>query len=367
MTYSPLRDSTGKILGVSATARSLAERRLAAAALMDQTQRLQAILSTAVDAIITIDHHGVIQSVNPATETMFGYAAAEMIAQNVKMLMPPPYRDEHDGYLARYLQTGEKRMMGSGREVQGERKNGSIFPVDLAVSEVAHLKLFTGIIRDSTRRKELEREVLEIAALEQRRVGQELHDDVCQRLTGLGMLADALGQQLAQDDSQRQEAAARIAAELGFVREQARNLSMGLVPIDVDAGGLQAALEGLSARARGQAGVTSALDCPQLLTFRDTITATHLFRIAQEAVHNALRHDKTRHITLSLVRQNHHLVLSIRDDGTGIPRPADETKGLGMRLMRNRASLIGGRLEIGPAEGGGTIVTCTLPWIDTNR
>jgi signal transduction histidine kinase len=119
--------------------------------------------------------------------------------------------------------------------------------------------------------------------LETSNIGQELHDDVGQRLTGLGMLADALAQQLAQDDSQRQEAAGRIAGELGRLREQARNLSLGLVPIDVDAGGLPAALEGLAARTREQAGVTCTLDCPEPVAFPDTITATHLFRIARRA------------------------------------------------------------------------------------
>jgi PAS domain S-box-containing protein len=298
---------------------------------------------------------------------MFGYTAAEMIGQDVKMLMPPPYQAEHDDYLARYLRTGEKRIIDIGREVEGRRKDGSVFPISLAVSEVNHLKLFTGIIRDITQRKELEREVLEIAALEQRRIGQELHDDIGQRLTGLGMMADALAQQLAQDKPKRQEAAARIVAELGRVREQARNLSLGLVPIDVDAGGLQAALEGLAARTHEHAGVTCTLDCPQPVTFGGTITATHLFRIAQEAVNNALRHGKARRIVLSLVRQEDQLVLTVQDNGAGIAQPADESRGLGIRLMRNRASLIGARLEIGPADGGGTLVRCLLPWREENR
>lgn len=292
---------------------------------------------------------------------MFGYTAAELIGQNVTMLMAAPHREAHDGYMARYLQSGEKHILDTTREVDARRKDGSVFPTDLTVSEIKHLKLFTGTHRDLTRRKELEREVVEVAALEQRRIGQELHDDISQRLTGLGMLTDALAQQLTHDGSPRHEAAARIASELSRVREQARNLSLGLVPIDVAPEGLQAALEELARRTREQTGAACALDCPEPVVFRDTIKATHLFRIAQEAVHNALRHGKARHVTLSLVGQNNDLVLAVRDDGTGIPQPTDETKGLGIRLMRNRASQVGGRLEISPAEGGGTIVTCTLP------
>ncbi len=158
----------------------------------DREARLAAILNTAADAIITIDDHGGIQSVNLAAERMFDYAAAEMIGQNVKMLMPAPYQEEHDDYLSRYSQTGEKHIIGVGREVVGRRKGGSTFPMELAVSEVGDRKLFTGIIRDISRRKDLEREIVEIASLEQLRIGQDLHDTVSQELSAIGMMADDL-------------------------------------------------------------------------------------------------------------------------------------------------------------------------------
>jgi PAS domain S-box-containing protein len=118
-----------------------------------------------MDAIITTDYRGIIRSVNAAAERMFGYAAAEMmIGRNVTMLMASPYREAHDGYIARYLQTGEKRVIGTSREIEARRKDGSLFPVDLAVSEIEHLKLFTGIHRDLTQRRQLEREVVETAS-----------------------------------------------------------------------------------------------------------------------------------------------------------------------------------------------------------
>ena len=116
----------------------------------------------------------------------------ELIGQNVKILMPPPYRDEHDGYIERYLQTGEARIIGIGREAVGRRKDGSTFPVDLAVSEVENLGLFTGIIRNISERKELQQHVLEIANEEQQRIGQELHDGTGQQLTGLSLFAGRL-------------------------------------------------------------------------------------------------------------------------------------------------------------------------------
>ena len=120
--------------------------------------RLRAILHTAVDTIITIKTSGEIESANPAAERMFGYTRGELLGRNVSMLMPLPWREEHDRHIARYLNTGEARIIGIGREIEAQRKDGSIFPIDLAVSEVRlpHRRLFTGIIRDLTERRKME-------------------------------------------------------------------------------------------------------------------------------------------------------------------------------------------------------------------
>jgi PAS domain S-box-containing protein len=120
--------------------------------------RYQAIVDMAVDAIITIDERGIIDSVNRAAERLFGYRSQELLGRNVSVLMPPPYRQEHDGYIARYLETSQPHIIGIGREVVAQRKDGSLFPVELAVSEVpvAGRRLFTGSLRDLTQRRRAE-------------------------------------------------------------------------------------------------------------------------------------------------------------------------------------------------------------------
>ena len=130
-------------------------------AVREAAVRLKAIVDTAVDGIITIDENGIVESMNLAAERLFGFARDEVIGSNVKMLMPEPYRSEHDGYLTAYLTTGQKRIIGSGREVVGLRKDGSTFPMDLAVSEtrLGSRRIFTGIVRDITERKRLEEEL----------------------------------------------------------------------------------------------------------------------------------------------------------------------------------------------------------------
>ncbi len=143
---------TGLVRDISALKR-------AEAALQDRTRRLRAVFETAVDGIITIDDRGGIDSMNPAAESIFGYRADEVVGRNVTCLMPEPYAAQHDGYLRRYLQTGERKVIGIGRVVEGLRRDGSTFPLELAVSEmqVGGRRMFTGIVRDISERVKIER------------------------------------------------------------------------------------------------------------------------------------------------------------------------------------------------------------------
>lgn len=140
--------------------------------------QLQAILDNAVDAIITIDDRGRIESANAATESLFGYAAEELKGRNINILMPSPYHEEHDGYLANYLKTGTKKIIGIGREVAGRRKDGEIFPMHLAVSEVniAGRRTFTGIVRDISDLKEAEQRLQELNEQLEERVRQRTEE-----------------------------------------------------------------------------------------------------------------------------------------------------------------------------------------------
>ncbi len=222
LSVSPINDSDGRIVGASIIARDITERKQMERALKESEERLRVILNTAADVIITIDHRGIIESVNSATEQMFGYQQDELVGQNVRILMPAPYSNEHDGYIARYLETGEARIIGIGRDVTGRRKDGSTFPISLAVSEVKHLGLFTGIIRDISERKKLQREVLGIAEDEQRRIGQDLHDSTQQELAGLGMLAQTLLENLSKEADKRDDPQASRLRELAM-KDRERN------------------------------------------------------------------------------------------------------------------------------------------------
>jgi PAS domain S-box-containing protein len=224
---------------------------------------------------------------------------------------------------------------------------------------------FLGVAFDITRRKELEREavqreVLGIAAREQRQIGQELHDGVGQELTGLGLMAQSLAQRLPEAAAEKR-IALRLSAGLDSVHQRVRELSRGLIPVHVESRGLSAALDDLAARTTESSGISVTAECPDWVELPDHATATQLFRIAQEAVSNAVRHGRPRHIRLTLLTEPNGLRLRIRDDGIGIQGGPDPCDGLGLRIMQYRAEQIGGVLQIDPSEGGGTVVSCTLP------
>jgi two-component system sensor kinase FixL len=151
---------------------------------------LQAIVETSPDGLVTIDERGVIQSFNPAAERMFGYDADEVIGSNVACLMPSPYREEHDRYIGRYLRTGEKRIIGIGREVQGQRRDGTTFPLELAVGEVEAVegRIFAGFVRDVSARRLAEERLRELQA-------ELVH---VSRLSAMGEMASALAHELNQ-------------------------------------------------------------------------------------------------------------------------------------------------------------------------
>ena len=150
-----LPDGSGKAISLMALVTDVSVQRKAIEALRHSEERNRTILKTASDAIITIDKRGIIDSVNQSTEAIFGYSSSELVGQNVNILMPLPFSREHDGYIQRYLTTGEAHIIGTGREVLCRRKNGSTFPADLAVSQVDHLGFFTGVLRDISSRKEM--------------------------------------------------------------------------------------------------------------------------------------------------------------------------------------------------------------------
>jgi two-component system CheB/CheR fusion protein len=339
----------------------LAERKRDRTALRDQEERLRAVLDTAVEGIITIDEQGIIETVNPAAEKIFGYPASELIGKNVSMLMPMPYRAQHDGYIANYRETGKAKIIGIGREVTGQRKDGTVFPMELSVSEVRleERRLFTGFVRDVTERKRLQKEILEISEMERRDIGQGLHDGLGQHLAGLELMSQVLQKKLAKKSKADAAQVGKLAEHVREAISQTRMLARGLSPVSIEPNGLMSALQELSKTVSRLFNITCRFECREPVLVRDNAAATHLFRIAQEAINNAVKHGKARQVEILLRKEPHFAQLIIRDTGDGFSiKPG--TGGMGLQIMKYRAGMIDGSLEVRPANGQGTEVICTL-------
>jgi two-component system sensor kinase FixL len=398
----PLISRSGKVLGMFSThyktlmrwderslrlldllawqASELIDRTRADEQLYDREARLQAILKTATDAIISIDETGTIESVNPATERMFGYNQTELIGRNIKILMPNPFRNEHDAYLSRYLKTGERRIIGRSREASGRRRDGTIFPIELSVAEIDGERKFTGFIRDVTERKNLQRHLLNIVAEEQQRISCELHDGIQQELTGLSLFAGVV-RQTARDlvkaseasspvsttlDSRKrldalrlmQDASDRLTQGLADTHRHVQELAHGIMPVPIDAEGLRNALDSMAKRVGPN--IACRFDYAGDVTIVDNNTASHVFRIAQESLTNAIRHGNANSIQIRLKESDGKFILEIEDNGSGFD-PFTTTHGMGLRTMEYRASLIGGILQFERSSTGGVIVRCVFP------
>jgi PAS domain S-box-containing protein len=352
--------ATGQVEGFFTLVNDVTELKQAESAVREREDRLRIIVETAPDAIITIDSDGRIVSFNQAAEVTFGYSSSEAIGRELSLLMPSPYHEDNDGYLARYLQTRGSGIFGQRREVPGRRKDGSIFPLELTASEIAGSGLFVVITRDISAQRELEKEVINASTFEQERIGQEIHDGLGQRLTGLSMTVEGLRRTLAKQALPEAALAGEIIKQLQAATRETRAITHGLIPVPLTEQGLSDALGKLAEDIQTATGVSCRFTSGASVEVKDRATAVQLYRVAQEAVNNAVRHAQARHITIRLERVNRRLELSISDDGKGF-RPDNGThEGFGLRIMRYRAAMIDCDLRVDSVPGKGTVVRCRL-------
>jgi PAS domain S-box-containing protein len=364
--HADLRSPEGDIRGILCIGRDVTELEQTRKALVSSQQLSDAVMETAVNAIITMGEDRCIQTINRATETLFGFTREELVGQNVKILMPEPYRHRHDGYVDQYRRTGVKKIIGIGREVIGQRKDGSTFPIDLSVGEAKlpdGRRVFTGIIRDLSDRKALEEKILQISESEQTRIGRDIHDDLCQQLAAIGCLAKVAEQSLSKKCSEEEVGPLKeIVRMISSANARAREMSRGLVPVVLDANGLMGALRELVQGTERIFRVSCAFHCNHPVEVRDNKIATQLYRIAQEAVANAVKHSSATRIEVTLRGDAGYYLLSVGDNGTGIlEHVAGSSKGMGLLTMQHRARMVGGVLSIEHDDFGGTLVQCRVP------
>ncbi len=360
----------GAWLGAFITIRRyIADRKRVHETMRENTAMIRAIVNTAADGIITIDEEGgVIESFNPAAEKIFGYKTEEVVGESIQMLLPSsdnahPYPPQPSNA----ADNADGPTNPIDWEVTAKRKDGSTFPMGLSVSEVRldNRRLLTIIVRDESQRKALQREVLEISAREQQRIGRDLHDGLGQELTGISLLAGALRKRLEDRGVPEAPDAGEISDLVKQAIEHTRALVKGLCPVDLEADGLMYAMKEMANTINQiYSRVSCRFACDKPILVKDHTIATHLYYIAREAVNNAIRHGRARRILIRITSTGDRAVLSIENTGKPMPPEAYKSSGRGLHIMNYRARMIGGTLEVGPRIDGGTVVSCSFAGFD---
>src|SRR6516162_10105500 len=210
------------------------------------------------------------------------------------------------------------------------------------------------------RSQRLEREIIDISEREQQRIGRDLHDGVCQYLAAIGLSAAILNRDLERESSIRAQKAGEIANQLQDALKRTRDLARGLSPVDRDEGGLESALNELASSTSSLTGISCSFICVGQVEIRDNARAVHLFRIAQEALNNAIKHAGPTAVVVALEASDGALSLRVSDDGVGFDPTGSERKGMGLNIMRYRARMLAGTLDIQSNSPVGTMVTCTI-------
>lgn len=378
----PYRTVDGRVGGVVMTFVDITSRVHAEA----QSRRLAKILGGLNDSIIICDLDGRISSWNRGAERAYGYSEAEAIRLNMLDLVPESHKHTVTD-VARRVAGGEDLESFESKRVA---RDGHVFDVWVSVTalhdEQCNVVALARTERDVTARRQAEREIRElntnlerrdevrtadmqelqeevvrIATEEQRRIGQELHDTVQQDLTGLGLLARNLGDRLP-GDSDEARLAAKLADGIADANRQVRTLAKGLVPVPIDAEGLMDALGNMARQVEETHGIACRFICPEPVRLVNDQAAEEFYRIAQEAVSNAVRHADAGEIRIDLERDEGELRLEVRDDGRGIDDAARQGGGLGLKIMAHRCGMLGGTFDARRRDSGGTSVACRVPW-----
>jgi signal transduction histidine kinase len=216
------------------------------------------------------------------------------------------------------------------------------------------------VYTDISSRKLMEKQIAEISDREQRRIGQDLHDSLCQHMVSIAFAAELLRDKLERHNLAEAAQAENIAGMVNEGISQARNLARGLYPVRLEVDGLASALEELAAAAQARNNVNCHFACDEQVFIHDEVAGNNLYRIAQEAINNAIKHGRGKNISIGLGAVEDEVTLTVKDDGAGFPEALDAGRGMGLHIMNYRAKMIGAFLDIRRGAGGGTIVICSF-------
>ena len=355
-------------------------------------EQFRLVVEAAPNAMIIVNTEGGITLVNTQAEAVFGYTREELIGHPIEMLVPERFRSYHVDDRHGYFGDARARSMGAGRELFGRRKDGSEIPVEIGLNPIhtsEGLLVLASIIdiserkqaqlqaqqqrdeleqlrqqrtalleREVAERARLEREVIDICAREQRRIAYDLHDSLGQQLVGIALCAKLLEEQLRGERHSEADKAGTLVKLVNDAARQARLTARTLEGAD-GVGDLKTALQSLAISVSRDCSVKATVTAEGSSLPISPPVAAQLYRIAQEAVHNAVEHGAAREVQINLAFNHEVMLLTIRDNGKGFDSNANGN-GMGLRIMRYRAQCVGGSCDV-QSSSEGTVVRCRVP------
>lgn len=335
----------------------IAGRERTAQALRASERRLSDFFEESPFGLMLVSGKGIIRAINKAGMELLGCVRDECLDRSIReFFIEPAFHTKLLGDL-----TGDVRLENHRVRLRRRDGGGRHVLVDTnSVSQPGEPKSSRWFVRDITRRMELEREILVIAERERQRIGRDLHDDLCQQLAGIEFLCQSQAGSLDPVSPSSAKRAREIAEMVRNAITHTRELAQGLSPAELNSGGLSGALEELAERTRRMFGIDCVVTSRTRFQFQNQELNIHLYRIAQEAVTNALKHGRARRIEIGLARNKRKLALAVKDNGRGMVPNANPGKGMGLRIMQYRAGVIDGTLVFQQNPEGGVTVICTV-------
>ena len=326
--------------------------------LTDREARLSSIMRYASEAIVVMDGKGNITDFNHAAENIFGYKYDEILGENITKLVPQIDVENRRSADEGGLSVKNKIRAQNQQKLTGIRKNASSLPIQLTTTLIANGNLCIGIIVDLSELSVLKKAIVDISSLEQEKIGREIHDNLGQRLTGINLLVSNLKRNIPLDDIQNSKSLEQIIEEVRLAIGETRHISHVLLPILFPPQKLKESLIKL-VKMVDKANIESQIEFSKTLKIPDNTVANQVYRIAQEAINNAVKYSKATKITLELKTHLGQMMLVIHDNGIGIDLKENQADwGIGLKIMQYRASSINGSLFIESPPEGGTSIRC---------
>jgi PAS domain S-box-containing protein len=351
-----VRDAGGEVANVFGFMIDITKRKNMEEALHQSEMKYRAIFEDSRDAIFITSRDGRFLEANRALLELFGFGAEE--AGDLHVLptyVNPAHRKE-------FRMAIEQQGSVRDYKLKLKKKNGEVMDCRVTASvrwgNNGSVLGYQGIIRDITEQRTLEQRILAIIDEERQQVGQDLHDNLGQHLTGIALISKALEQKLVNRKGIEISDVGKIVTSVNQAIEIARSLARGLCPVDLSSDGLIASLKEMASNVTSLYGIPCIFHCRRPVHIEDSVVAVNLYRIAQEAINNAVKHGKARHIDIGLQVRNDRVTLVVKNDGVDFPEKHERGSGMGLRIMKHRAGMIGASLNIKKSQRGGTVVSC---------